>query len=197
MPEWLEVQEKYLPDPSDPGAEAAYRRIAHFYGTHVVAGASLGATCRFSVQYKTGFASHVSGHYRSTQFELILGEFVTGLEGSLDLGFNKASFQQQINETFRENTAIDWHCAGGDTNLLDPSNPESYALWLLSIAKQPVVIPTSMRLRPLYMYMQEPAKAMYMKGVIEAMVKESAKQLESEEYRIAGEEIDARRGRRN
>jgi len=104
MPEWLEAQESYLPDPSDPAAEASFRRIAEFYGTHVVAGASLGAQCRFSVQFKSDFAQHTTGHYRATQFELILGEFVGGLQGSLDLGFNKADFRMQINETFRENS---------------------------------------------------------------------------------------------
>lgn len=78
MPEWLEVQEQYLPDPTDPSADAAYRRIAQYYGTHVVAGASLGASCRFSVQFKKDFASHVSGEYRATQFELILGVFMNG-----------------------------------------------------------------------------------------------------------------------
>jgi len=62
---------------------------------------------------------------------------------------------------------------------LDPSDPVSYGLWLLTIAKQPVVIPTTMRLRPLYMYMQDPAKALFMKGIIEAMVRESAR-IESE-----------------
>lgn len=92
-------------------------------------------------------------------------------------------FEQQINETFRENTAIDWHCSGGDTTVLNASDPASYALWLLTIAKQPVVIPTTMRLRPLYMYMQDPAKAMYMKGIIEEMVKEEAGRLMEEELR--------------
>ena len=66
----------------------------------------------------------------------------------LDLGFGHSSSTSKVDNDFKQNSASDDACVGGDPQLLS-GTPEGYVAWSRSLRTSPIPIKHSLQLRPI------------------------------------------------
>jgi len=144
----FQKQVESLPRVKSASNARAYESFIKYWGTHVVAAAEFGGTCNFTTTYKSSIENSHNSDYARIQIGITVGTQMKQLGIDLDLGFGHSSSTSKVDKDFKQNSASDDACVGGDPQLLS-GTPEGYVAWSRSLRTSPIPIKHSLQLRPI------------------------------------------------